>query len=269
VSLRRPLRTASRPADHPGRESLIHLRPLEPEAVATAPLIWRIWILVLDPPSRAERRAAPGQPLDLLAVRLRSAPDSELLQQRISAVAKSGHARSRSVADYPPTRKRKLRREWCGFYLPTIRSSSSPAMRLLTPIGLAGLERQADKARVECCGDVAECGPDHAQGRSMPCSSSKISAAAPKRWCSKTICPPGDNLMVMPACCSGPLLPPRRRVQLIVDDCRVIGDVQLLWWTSMRGRRRHQRQHQLRECLCSTASARRRPACASRVALVQ
>ncbi|NQV11239.1 MAG: DNA polymerase III subunit alpha, partial [Cyanobacteria bacterium] len=158
------------------------------------------------------------------------------------------------VTDYPPNEKLKLEKELVGFYLSDhpLKQLSGP-MRLLTPIGLASLEEQPDKARVSVVAMVAELRPVTTRkgDRMAVLQLEDLSGSAEAVVFPKTHARLCDHLMVDARLLLWASVDRRDdRVQLIVDDCRAIDELQLLMVELDADQAADIGvQHQLRECL--------------------
>merc|ERR1712078_618525 len=189
-------------------EALIHcgaLDALEPEA-NRAQLIADLDLLLDWAGSRARDRASgQGNLFDLMA-----AP----------------------VKDYHPSEKLKLEKDLVGFYLSDhpLKQLTAPA-RLLAPIGLASLEEQADKAKVSAIAMVSEMrqvttrkGDRMAILQLEDLTGSCEAVVFPKSYARLS-----DHLMAEARLLVWAGVDRRdERVQLIVDDCRAIDELNLL-----------------------------------------
>ncbi|MCS5690480.1 DNA polymerase III subunit alpha [Cyanobium sp. FGCU-6] len=237
-------------------ESLIHCGALDAlEPGANRAQLMADLDLVLDwAGSRAKDRASgQGNLFDLLA-----AP--------VAAGAEAGPAdlstapRAAAVADYPPAEKLKLEKELLGFYLsdhPLRQLAGS--VRLLSPIALASLEEQADKARVSAVVMVPELrqvstrkGDRMAVLQLEDLTGSCEAVVFPKAYARLA-----DHLMVDARLMLWASVDRRDdRVQLIVDDCRSLDDLELVLVDLAPEQAGDIAvQHRLRECL-----TRHRPA---------
>ncbi len=158
------------------------------------------------------------------------------------------------VNDYAPTEKLKLEKELLGFYISDhpLRQLSGQ-VRLLAPVGLGSLEELSDKSRISCVTMVAECrqvttrkGDRMAVLQLEDLTGSAEAVVFPKSYARLA-----DHLMLDARLLVWASVDRRdERVQLIVDDCRSIEDLQLLQVeldASEAGDIAV--QHRLRECL--------------------
>ena len=233
-------------------ESLIHcgaLDALEPGG-NRAQLMADLDLVLEWASSRAKDRASgQGNLFDLLGGGGDSAP-----------VAAMPKPRAASVNDYPPTEKLKREKELLGFFISDhpLRQLSSQ-VRLLAPVGLGSLEELADRSRISCVAMVAECrqvttrkGDRMAVLQLEDLTGSCEAVVFPKSYARLS-----DHLMVDARLLVWASLDRRdERVQLIVDDCRSIEDLQLLQVELEASEAGDIAvQHRLRECL-----TRHRPA---------
>ncbi|MEB3348599.1 MAG: DNA polymerase III subunit alpha [Cyanobacteriota bacterium] len=229
-------------------ESLIHCGALDAmDPAANRAQLMADLDLVLDwATSRARDRASgQGSLLDLLG-------GSAASQQPGDGLASAPKAAP--VADYPPTEKLKLEKELVGFYLSDHPLKQlSPRVRLLSPIGLASLDDQADKARVSVVVMVSELrqvttrkGDRMAVLQVEDLTGSAEAVVFPKSYARLT-----DHLIVDARLLIWASVDRRdERVQLIVDDCRSIDDLQLLLVDLPAEQAADIAiQHRLRECL--------------------
>ena len=233
-------------------ESLIHcgaLDALEPGG-NRAQLMADLDLVLEWASSRAKDRASgQGNLFDLLGGGGDSAP-----------VAAMPKPKAAPVNDYPPTEKLKLEKELLGFFISDhpLRQLSSQ-VRLLAPVGLGSLEELGDRTRISCVAMVAECrqvttrkGDRMAVLQLEDLTGSCEAVVFPKSYARLS-----DHLMVDARLLVWASVDRRdERVQLIVDDCRSIEDLQLLQVeldASEAGDIAV--QHRLRECL-----TRHRPA---------
>jgi DNA polymerase-3 subunit alpha len=162
--------------------------------------------------------------------------------------------RAAPVADYSPTEKLKLEKELLGFYISDhpLRQLSSQ-VKLLAPVGLASLEDLTDKARISCVAMVCELrmvttrkGDRMAVLQLEDLSGSCEAVVFPKAYARLA-----DHLMVDARLLVWASVDRRdERVQLIVDDCRSIEDLQLLQVDlAPQEAGDIAIQHRLRECL--------------------
>jgi DNA polymerase-3 subunit alpha len=216
-------------------EALIHcgaLDALEPNA-NRAQLMADLELVSDWAASRARDRASgQGNLFDLLAGAAAADPGS-------SGSDLSTAPRAAAVNDYPPTEKLRLEKELVGFYLSDhpLKQLTKP-VQLLSPIGLGSLEEQADKARVSVIGLVAAL---------RPVTTRKGDRMAVLQTYARL----ADHLMVDARLLIWASVDRRdEQVQLIVDDCRVIDDLQVLL-VELDGQEASDIavQHKLRECL--------------------
>jgi DNA polymerase-3 subunit alpha len=164
------------------------------------------------------------------------------------------------VSDYAPTEKLKLEKELLGFFISDhpLRQLSAQ-VRLLAPVGLGSLEELADKSRISCVAMVAECrqvttrkGDRMAVLQLEDLTGSSEAVVFPKSYARLA-----DHLMLDARLLVWASVDRRdERVQLIVDDCRSIEDLQLLQVELDPAEAGDIAvQHRLRECL-----TRHRPA---------
>ena len=233
-------------------ESLIHCGALDGlEAGGNRAQLMADLDLVLEwASSRAKDRASgQGNLFDLLGGGSGGGP-----------VAPMPKPKAAPVRDYPPTEKLKLEKELLGFYISDhpLRQLSSQ-VRLLAPVGLGSLEELSDKSRISCVAMVAECrqvttrkGDRMAVLQLEDLTGSAEAVVFPKSYARLA-----DHLMTDARLLVWASVDRRdERVQLIVDDCRSIEDLQLLQVeldASEAGDIAV--QHRLRECL-----TRHRPA---------
>ncbi|MFO7630182.1 MAG: DNA polymerase III subunit alpha [Prochlorococcaceae cyanobacterium] len=238
-------------------ESLIHcgaLDGLEPQA-NRAQLMADLELIVDWANSRAKDRASgQGNLFDLLSG-AGAGPEQSAEQGAESGPADLSTApKAAPVADYHPTEKLRLEKELVGFYLSDhpLKQLSRP-VRLLAPIGLGSLEEQADKARVSVVTMVSELrqvttrkGDRMAVLNLEDLTGSCEAVVFPKSYARLA-----DHLMVDARLLVWASVDRRdERVQLIVDDCRVIDDLKLLMVELMADQAADIAvQHRLRECL--------------------
>jgi DNA polymerase-3 subunit alpha len=235
-------------------ESLIHCGALDAlEPGGNRAQLMADLDLVLDwAGSRAKDRASgQGNLFDLLAAPAQEAGGPADL---------STAPRAAAVSDYPPQEKLKLEKELLGFYL-----SDHPlrqlggSVRLLSPIALATLDEQADKAKVSAVVMVPELrqvttrkGDRMAVLQLEDLTGSCEAVVFPKAYARLA-----DHLMVDARLMLWASVDRRDdRVQLIVDDCRSLDDLQLVLVDLAADQAGDIAvQHRLRECL-----TRHRPA---------
>jgi DNA polymerase-3 subunit alpha len=158
------------------------------------------------------------------------------------------------VPDYPPTEKLRLEKELVGFYLsdhPLKQLASQ--VKLLSPVALGNLEEMADKAKVSAVVMVPELrqvttrkGDRMAVLQLEDLTGSCEAVVFPKSYARLA-----DHLMVDARLLVWGSVDRRDdRVQLIVDDCRSIDDLQLLMVELPAEQAADITiQHRLRECL--------------------
>ena len=228
-------------------ESLIHCGGLDAlEPGANRAQLMADLDLVLDwAGGRAKDRASgQGNLFDLFA----GAPAAGAASEPLPV------PRAASVADYSPTEKLKLEKELLGFYISDhpLRQLSSQ-VRLLAPVGLASLEELTDKARISCVAMVCEIrvvttrkGDRMAVLQLEDLSGSAEAVVFPKAYARLA-----DHLMLDARLLVWASVDRRdERVQLIIDDCRSIEDLQLLQVDlAPQEAGDIAIQHRLRECL--------------------
>jgi len=235
-------------------ESLIHcgaMDGLEPNA-NRAQLMADLDLILDWASSRAKDRASgQGNLFDLLGGGgpAETGPAAAGAADPLSTAPKAA-----PVPDYPPTEKLRLEKELVGFYLsdhPLKQLSRS--MRLLTPIGLASLEEQPDKARVSVVAMVAELRPltTRKGDRMAVLQLEDLSGSAEAVVFPKTFARLADHLMLDARLLIWASVDRRdERVQLILDDCRAIDELQFLMVELQAEQAADIAvQHQLRECL--------------------
>jgi DNA polymerase-3 subunit alpha len=158
------------------------------------------------------------------------------------------------VADYPPTEKLRLEKELVGFYLSDHPLKQlAPKVKLLSPVALGSLEEQPDKAKVSAVVMVPELrqvttrkGDRMAVLQLEDLTGSCEAVVFPKSYARLA-----DHLMVDARLLVWASVDRRDdRVQLIVDDCRSIDDLQLLMVELPAEQAADIAiQHRLRECL--------------------
>ncbi len=247
-------RIASQALNRRALESLIHCGALDAlEPGGNRAQLMADLDLVLDwAGSRAKDRASgQGNLFDLLAAPAQEAGGPADL---------STAPRAAAVSDYPPQEKLKLEKELLGFYLsdhPLRQLAGS--VRLLSPIALASLEEQADKAKVSAVVMVPELrqvttrkGDRMAVLQLEDLTGSCEAVVFPKAYARLA-----DHLMVDARLMLWASVDRRDdRVQLIVDDCRSLDDLQLVLVDLAAEQAGDIAvQHRLRECL-----TRHRPA---------
>ena len=230
-------------------ESLIHcgaMDALEPEA-NRAQLIADLDLLLDWATSRARDRASgQGNLFDLMAG---AADGNSEAPTDLSLAPKAA-----PVKDYHPSEKLKLEKDLVGFYLSDhpLKQLTPPA-RLLAPIGLAGLEEQADKAKVSAIAMISEIrqvttrkGDRMAVLQLEDLTGSCEAVVFPKSYARLS-----DHLLAEARLLVWAAVDRRdERVQLIVDDCRAIDDLRLLMVELDADQASDVAvQHKLRECL--------------------
>ncbi|CAK6696294.1 MULTISPECIES: DNA polymerase III subunit alpha [unclassified Synechococcus] len=240
-------------------EALIHCGALDAlEPSANRAQLMADLDLVLDwASSRAKDRASgQGNLFDLLGGGLASggaAQDSTTAGGSASGDLSTA-PKAAPVKDYPPTEKLRLEKDLVGFYL-----SDHPLkqlaqqVKLLSPVSLAALEEQADKAKVSAVVMVPELrqvttrkGDRMAVLQLEDLTGSCEAVVFPKSYARLA-----DHLMVDARLLIWGSVDRRDdRVQLIVDDCRSIEDLQLLLVElPAEAAADIGVQHRLRECL--------------------
>ena len=234
-------------------ESLIHCGALDGlEPAGNRAQLMADLDLVLDwAGSRAKDRASgQGNLFDLFGnTDACTTPEPAGLRGDLSTAPKAA-----PVADYPPNEKLKLEKELVGFYLSDhpLKQLARP-MRLLTPIGLASLQEQTDKARVSVVAMVAELRPVTTRkgDRMAVLQLEDLSGSAEAVVFPRTFARLADHLMPDARLLIWASVDRRdERVQLIVDDCRAIDDLRFLMVELQAEQAADIAvQHQLRECL--------------------
>ncbi len=232
-------------------ESLIHcgaFDALEPGA-NRAQLMADLDLVMEWASARARDRASgQGNLFDLMAAAgSQSSPSS-------GATDPSTAPKAAPVSDYPPNEKLRLEKELLGFYLSDhpLRQLAS-RVRLLSPISLANLEEQPDKASVSLVVMVPEMrqvttrkGDRMAILQLEDLTGSCEAVVFPKSYARLA-----DHLMVDARLLLWASVDRRDdRVQLIVEDCRSIEDLQLVLVDLAPEQAADiSVQHRLRECL--------------------
>ena len=234
-------------------EALIHsgaLDALEPKA-NRAQLMADLDLVLDWASSRAKDRASgQGNLLDLLGgLGGASGADAGGGTSSLSTAPKAA-----PVADYPPTEKLRLEKELVGFYLSDHPLKQlAPKVKLLSPVALGSLEELADKAKVSAVVMVPELrqvttrkGDRMAVLQLEDLTGSCEAVVFPKAYARLA-----DHLMVDARLLVWASVDRRdERVQLIVDDCRSIDDLQLLMVELPADQAADIAvQHRLRECL--------------------
>jgi len=234
-------------------EALIHsgaLDALEPNA-NRAQLMADLDLVLDWASSRAKDRASgQGNLFDLLS----GGGGSSDAASAAAGGDLSTAPKAAPVPDYPPTEKLRLEKELVGFYL-----SDHPLkqlagqVKLLSPVALGNLEEMADKAKVSAVVMVPELrqvttrkGDRMAVLQLEDLTGSCEAVVFPKSYARLA-----DHLMVDARLLVWASVDRRDdRVQLIVDDCRSIDDLQLLMVELPAEQAADITiQHRLRECL--------------------
>ena len=235
-------------------EALIHsgaLDALEPKA-NRAQLMADLDLVLDWASSRAKDRASgQGNLLDLLGGLGGAAPAGG---DGGGSGSLSTAPKAAPVADYPPTEKLRLEKELVGFYLSDHPLKQlAPKVKLLSPLALGSLEEQADKSKVSAVVMVPELrqvttrkGDRMAVLQLEDLTGSCEAVVFPKAYARLA-----DHLMVDARLLVWGSVDRRdERVQLIVDDCRSIDDLQLLMVEIPAEQAADIAvQHRLRECL--------------------
>jgi len=233
-------------------EALIHsgaLDGLEPRA-NRAQLMADLDLVLEWAGSRARDRASgQGNLFDLLGGSATAAAPTTAAGMDLSTAP-----RAAAVADYPPSEKLRLEKELVGFYL-----SDHPLkqltrqVRLLSPTALGNLEDVADKARVSAVAMVPELrqvttrkGERMAVLQLEDLTGSCEAVVFPRSYSRLA-----DHLLVDARLLVWATVDRRDdRVQLIIDDCRAIDDLELLLVELPAEQAADITiQHRLRECL--------------------
>jgi DNA polymerase-3 subunit alpha len=231
-------------------EALIHsgsLDALEPRA-NRAQLMADLDLVLDWASSRAKDRASgQGNLLDLLGGGSGEASPG-------GAGSLSSAPKAAPVPEYPPTEKLRLEKELVGFYLSDHPLKQlAPKVKLLSPLALSSLEEQPDKAKVSAVVMVPELrqvttrkGDRMAVLQLEDLTGSCEAVVFPKAYARLA-----DHLMVDARLLVWGSVDRRdERVQLIVDDCRSIDDLQLLMVEIPAEQAADIAvQHRLRECL--------------------
>merc|ERR1712078_425556 len=205
--------------------SVIHcgaLDALDPEA-NRAQLMADLELLLDWASSRAkDRDSGQGNLFDLMA-----APADDDGSADLSLAPKAA-----PVTDYPPTEKLRLEKELVGFYLSDHPLKQlTPSSRLLAPIGLGSLEEQPDKTKVSAITMITELrqvttrkGDRMAILQLEDLTGSCEAVVFPKSYARLA-----DHLMAEARLLVWAGVDRRdERVQLIIDDCRAIDELNLL-----------------------------------------
>ncbi len=166
----------------------------------------------------------------------------------------SSAPKSTSVDDYSPTEKLRLEKELVGFYLSDhpLKQLSDPA-KLLAPIGLGALDDQVDKSKISAIVMISEMrqvttkkGDLMAILNFEDLSGSCEGVAFPKTYARLS-----DHLMLDARLLIWATVDRRDdRVQLLIEDCRVIDDLRFLLVDLVADQASDiEVQHRLRECL--------------------
>ena len=229
-------------------ESLIHcgaLDGLEP-AANRAQLMADLDLIVDWAASRARDRASgQGNLFDLMAASSEASASGDT----------STAPKAAPVPDYPPTEKLRLEKELVGFYLSDhpLKQLTRP-VQLLSPVGLGSLEELNDKARVSVVGMVSGLRPVTTRkgDRMAVLQLEDLSGSCEAVVFPKTYARLADHLMVDARLLIWASVDRRGddQVQLIVDDCRVIDQLQVLM-VELEAQQASDIavQHKLRECL--------------------
>ena len=236
-------------------EALIHsgaldaLEPLGNRAQLMADLD-----LVIDwASSRAKDRASgQGNLFDLFGAT--AAADSAGGSDAAGLADISTAPKAAPVRDYPPTEKLRLEKELVGFYL-----SDHPLkqlaqqVKLLSPVALGNLEEMADKAKVSAIVMVPELRQVNTRkgDRMAVLQLEDLTGSCEAVVFPKSYARLADHLMVDARLLVWASVDRRDdRVQLIVEDCRSIDDLQLLMVDLPADQAADIAiQHRLRECL--------------------
>jgi DNA polymerase-3 subunit alpha len=238
-------------------EALIHsgaLDALEPRA-NRAQLMADLDLVLDWASSRAKDRASgQGNLFDLLGGGGASGEANAGPQGGSGPGSLSTAPKAAPVPDYPPTEKLRLEKELVGFYLSDHPLKQlAPKVKLLSPIALGSLDELADKAKVSAVVMVPELrqvttrkGDRMAVLQLEDLTGSCEAVVFPKSYARLA-----DHLMVDARLLVWASVDRRDdRVQLIVDDCRSIDDLQLLVVELAAEQAADIAiQHRLRECL--------------------
>ena len=158
------------------------------------------------------------------------------------------------VPDYPPSEKLRLEKDLVGFYLSDHPLKQlTPSSRLLAPIGLGSLEEQPDKTKVSAITMITELrqvttrkGDRMAILQLEDLTGSCEAVVFPKSYARLA-----DHLMTEARLLVWAGVDRRdERVQLIIDDCRAIDELNLLLVELPSAQASDIAiQHKLRECL--------------------
>jgi len=238
-------------------EALIHsgaLDALEPKA-NRAQLMADLDLVLDWASSRAKDRASgQGNLFDLFGGGGSAPADDAGAGAGAGGASLSTAPKAAPVADYPPTEKLRLEKELVGFYLSDHPLKQlAPKVKLLSPLALGSLEEQADKAKVSAVVMVPELrqvttrkGDRMAVLQLEDLTGSCEAVVFPKAYARLA-----DHLMVDARLLVWASVDRRdERVQLIIDDCRSIDDLQLLMVEiPVEQAADIAVQHRLRECL--------------------
>ncbi len=230
-----------------GLEALIHCGALDSIDPGSnrAQLISDLDLLIEWAASRArDRLSGQGNLFDLIS------PQADNEEKKDLNTA----PKSSPVPDYSPSEKLRLEKELVGFYLSDhpLKQLSAPA-KLIAPIGLASLDEQHDKAKVSVIAMVSEMrqvttrkGDRMAILQLEDLTGSAEAVVFPKSYSRLS-----DHLMVEARLLFWASVDRRdERVQLIIDDCRVVDDLRLLLVDLLSEQASDiEMQHRLRECL--------------------
>ena len=235
-------------------EALIHSGALDSlEPAANRAQLMADLDLVLDWASARARDRASGQGnlFDLLAAAPAAGADAADADGRGDL---STAPRAAAVADYPPTEKLRLEKELVGFYLSDHPLKQlSGRVKLLSPVALGNLEELADKARVSAVVMVPEMRQVNTRkgDRMAVLQLEDLTGSCEAVVFPKTYARLADHLMVDARLLVWASVDRRdERVQLILDDCRCIDDLQMLMVELAPDQAGDIAiQHRLRECL--------------------
>ena len=210
--------------------------------------------LVIDwASSRAKDRASgQGNLFDLFGATAAAAPGTDSAATSLADISTAPKAAP--VRDYPPTEKLRLEKELVGFYL-----SDHPLkqlahqVKLLSPVALGNLEEMADKAKVSAIVMVPELRQVNTRkgDRMAVLQLEDLTGSCEAVVFPKSYARLADHLMVDARLLIWASVDRRDdRVQLIVEDCRSIDDLQFLMVDLPADQAADIAiQHRLRECL--------------------